>query len=111
MQLLNGFIFAKNLTFLDTIHAVSAARYPPFRPSLEINQTMDIHPEILLLIRDCWSQMPNDRPKIDQVIEILYKRTSKSTNLMDHVSKCEVFKTFFRCLDLWKVRQQRWNKT
>ncbi|KAI6170893.1 Guanylate cyclase [Aphelenchoides bicaudatus] len=72
----------------DTIHAVTAGRYPPTRPSLQSEHAVDIHPELLTLIRDCWNELPAERPKIDDIREMLYKRsggTSKSTNLMDHM--------------------------
>lgn len=48
---------------------------------------MDIHPELFTMVQDCWSEMPLERPKIDDIRELLYKRSggNKSTNLMDHV--------------------------
>lgn len=76
-------IFKQNL-FLEVIRKVKAGRYPPFRPSLDTD--MDIDSNIFELIKNCWSETPSERLKIDQITEILSKRFGgNSKNLMDHV--------------------------
>jgi hypothetical protein len=70
---------------LESIRKVKTGRYPPFRPSLDID--VDIHLDILTLIKNCWLEMPSERPKIEQIQEVLHRisGSNKSNNLMDHV--------------------------
>jgi hypothetical protein len=73
-------------------------RYPPFRPSL--NADIDIHSDIIALVKKCWSEMPSERPSINEIKELLDKisGSNKSNHLMDHVRN-ELFSlnSIFRC--------------
>ena len=73
----------------NTVQAVSTGRYPPTRPSLQVGNNVEIHPDLLSLVTKMWSEQPNERPKIDSIHDLLFNKldgTRKSTNLMDHVS-------------------------
>jgi hypothetical protein len=83
---------------LETIRKVKMGKYPPFRPSLDTD--IDIHSDIVALIKNCWSEIPSERPKIEQIMEVLHRISggNKSRNLMDHVRKALFSLNFiFRC--------------
>jgi hypothetical protein len=47
----------------------------------------NIHSEISSLIKNCWSEMADERPKIEEVREVLLKHSGGNNviSLMDHV--------------------------
>ncbi|KAL3094216.1 hypothetical protein niasHT_023649 [Heterodera trifolii] len=54
---------------------------PMIRPALD-----NLHPELMHLIRDCWTEAPNERPSIEKVRQRLRQMNAgQSINLMDHV--------------------------
>ncbi|KAL3101480.1 hypothetical protein niasHT_020799 [Heterodera trifolii] len=54
---------------------------PMIRPALD-----NLHPELIHLIRDCWTEAPNERPTIEKVRQRLRQMNAgQSINLMDHV--------------------------
>ncbi|KAL3108346.1 hypothetical protein niasHT_014495 [Heterodera trifolii] len=54
---------------------------PILRPALD-----NLHPELIHLIRDCWTEAPNERPTIEKVRQRLRQMNAgQSINLMDHV--------------------------
>ncbi|KAI6177871.1 Guanylate cyclase [Aphelenchoides bicaudatus] len=72
----------------NTVQAVSNGSYPPTRPSLQVGNNVEIHPDLLSLVTKMWSEQPNERPKIDSIHDLLFNKldgTRKSTNLMDHM--------------------------
>ncbi|EYC01582.1 hypothetical protein Y032_0106g3768 [Ancylostoma ceylanicum] len=68
----------------ELIYKVKRGGRAPIRPSLD---TDDEHNASLsLLIRDCWSEEPEQRPSCDQVRTLIKGfNQNKSSNLMDHV--------------------------
>uniref|UniRef100_A0A1I7S6R9 Guanylate cyclase n=1 Tax=Bursaphelenchus xylophilus TaxID=6326 RepID=A0A1I7S6R9_BURXY len=69
----------------DVVYMVKKGSNPPYRPVMEI-VAQDISPAFTHLIRDCWSENPNERPRITTVKTLLQSmNTSKTANLMDHV--------------------------
>ncbi|KAI6189443.1 Guanylate cyclase [Aphelenchoides bicaudatus] len=71
----------------EIVRAVAKGKYPPVRPSLNIDPSIEINPELVTLVRKMWSEHPTERPKIGDIREIILKRisTSRSTNLMDYM--------------------------
>uniref|UniRef100_A0A8R1HUB2 Guanylate cyclase n=1 Tax=Caenorhabditis japonica TaxID=281687 RepID=A0A8R1HUB2_CAEJA len=56
------------------------------RPSLEHDESLEINPAYLHLVRDCWTERPSERPDIKQVASQLRSMNSnRNDNLMDHV--------------------------
>ncbi|KAF7634231.1 Guanylate cyclase, partial [Meloidogyne graminicola] len=56
----------------------------PHRPQL--HQREDVNNNLLLLIRDCWSENPSERPKMDMVKTMLKQMVNDGNqNLMDYV--------------------------
>uniref|UniRef100_A0A183U2B2 Guanylate cyclase domain-containing protein n=1 Tax=Toxocara canis TaxID=6265 RepID=A0A183U2B2_TOXCA len=56
----------------------------PLRPSICGSDLQDVPPTMLHLIRDCWSEKPEERPKMETVRGVL-KAMHHGGNLMDHV--------------------------
>lgn len=56
----------------------------PIRPDLELDG-IEINHNLLVLIRDCWSEEPTDRPNADTICNLLKGMMPKKGNLMDHV--------------------------
>ncbi|KAI1717677.1 adenylate and guanylate cyclase catalytic domain-containing protein [Ditylenchus destructor] len=57
----------------------------PLRPVIQ-PAVQDVNPGIVHLLRDCWAENPNDRPKMEMVKQLLKSMNSgRNSNLMDHV--------------------------
>ncbi|KAJ1364591.1 hypothetical protein KIN20_024713 [Parelaphostrongylus tenuis] len=70
----------------ELIYMIKKGNHNAPRPNLEDHKVMDISPELLHMIRDCWSEKPSERPPIKVVkTNMRVMNTSKSKNLMDHV--------------------------
>ncbi|ULU08560.1 hypothetical protein L3Y34_019631 [Caenorhabditis briggsae] len=54
------------------------------RPDLDMDG-VEINHSLLVLIRDCWSEDPTDRPGADIICNLLKNMMPKKGNLMDHV--------------------------
>lgn len=69
------------------MRAVAKGKYPPVRPSLSIDPSLEINPELIKLVQKMWSEHANERPKIGEIRDIMLKRisTSRSNNLMDYM--------------------------
>ncbi|CAP29890.1 Protein CBG10474 [Caenorhabditis briggsae] len=56
------------------------------RPNLEHDESLEINPALLHLVRDCWTERPSERPDIKQVgSQLRSMNTNRNDNLMDHV--------------------------
>uniref|UniRef100_A0A1I7T6G5 Guanylate cyclase n=1 Tax=Caenorhabditis tropicalis TaxID=1561998 RepID=A0A1I7T6G5_9PELO len=56
------------------------------RPSLDHDESLEINPALLHLVRDCWTERPSERPDMKQVASQLRSmNTNRNDNLMDHV--------------------------
>ncbi|VDN25247.1 unnamed protein product, partial [Cylicostephanus goldi] len=70
----------------DIIRKVTKPSMDPFRPALEIHESIEIIPSLINLIRECWSEWPRHRPEMKKVKSLLSSmQTGKKLNLMDHV--------------------------
>ncbi|VDK52787.1 unnamed protein product [Anisakis simplex] len=70
----------------EIIYMVRHGVTPPFRPDLSNIAHQDLNPALLFLIRDCWSEDPQNRPQISTVKELIQNMNpGRSQNLMDHV--------------------------
>ncbi|KAF1752790.1 hypothetical protein GCK72_019345 [Caenorhabditis remanei] len=56
------------------------------RPNLDHDESLEMNPALLHLVRDCWTERPSERPDIKQVFSQLRSmNTNRNDNLMDHV--------------------------
>ncbi|CAI5452523.1 unnamed protein product [Caenorhabditis angaria] len=70
----------------EVIYQVKKGGMNPMRPSLDIDETMEMNPALLHLVRDCWTERPSERPTIIQIKSLLKSMNNgKKSNLMDHV--------------------------
>uniref|UniRef100_A0A914QB65 Guanylate cyclase n=2 Tax=Panagrolaimus davidi TaxID=227884 RepID=A0A914QB65_9BILA len=70
----------------EIIYRVKKGGEHPLRPNLESDPSIEINPSLLHLIRDMWSEAPQERPKIEVVRSLLKSMHSgRAGNLMDHV--------------------------
>ncbi|KAI1700201.1 adenylate and guanylate cyclase catalytic domain-containing protein [Ditylenchus destructor] len=69
----------------EIIYRIRRGGATPFRPILNIDPSLDLNSALPQLIRDCWNEEPEKRPKIE-VIRTAVKSmlNSKATNLMDY---------------------------
>uniref|UniRef100_A0A914YCN1 Guanylate cyclase n=1 Tax=Panagrolaimus superbus TaxID=310955 RepID=A0A914YCN1_9BILA len=75
----------KGIRFIEIVYLVKKGGVRPLRPLLN-PAVLDLNPALLHLIRDCWADNPNDRPKIETVRSLMKSMVSGRTmNLMDHV--------------------------
>uniref|UniRef100_A0A914XGJ1 Guanylate cyclase n=2 Tax=Plectus sambesii TaxID=2011161 RepID=A0A914XGJ1_9BILA len=76
----------QNMTDDDVVYRVLKGERPPFRPIINLPANTDVNPTIVNLIRDCWSENPEDRPSM-KMIRTVFKgmKQGKSASLMDHV--------------------------
>uniref|UniRef100_A0A914VG35 Guanylate cyclase n=1 Tax=Plectus sambesii TaxID=2011161 RepID=A0A914VG35_9BILA len=76
----------QNMTDDDVVYRVLKGERPPFRPLINLPANTDGNPTIVNLIRDCWSENPEDRPSM-KMIRTVFKgmKQGKSASLMDHV--------------------------
>uniref|UniRef100_A0A8R1DIF4 Guanylate cyclase n=1 Tax=Caenorhabditis japonica TaxID=281687 RepID=A0A8R1DIF4_CAEJA len=70
----------------ELLYKIKKGGYNPIRPSLEFDETLEINPALLHLVRDCWTEKPSERPTIDQVkSQMKSMNDGRKGNLMDHV--------------------------
>ncbi|CAL2029805.1 unnamed protein product [Caenorhabditis brenneri] len=70
----------------EIIYQLKKGGFNAIRPSLFVDESLEINPALLHLIRDCWTEKPSERPSIDQVKSLLKgMNDGKKGNLMDHV--------------------------
>uniref|UniRef100_A0A914UU88 Guanylate cyclase n=1 Tax=Plectus sambesii TaxID=2011161 RepID=A0A914UU88_9BILA len=75
-----------NMTDDEIVYRVVKGERPPFRPVINLPQKSDVNPTMVNLIRDCWSEKPEDRPSMRTIRNILKgMRLGKNSSLMDHV--------------------------
>ncbi|KAK6753731.1 hypothetical protein RB195_012989 [Necator americanus] len=68
----------------ELIYKIKRGGRSPIRPSLESDD--ENNASLSLLVRDCWSEEPDQRPSCDQVKSLVRGfNSNKSSNLMDHV--------------------------
>ncbi|KAI6203984.1 Guanylate cyclase [Aphelenchoides besseyi] len=71
----------------EIVTKVRSGNYPVTRPSLEhIDPSIEVNPEMVSLIKSCWSERPDDRPKIAEIRQFFLKRIMNSrASVMDHI--------------------------
>ena len=70
---------ARDLIFSEIIQRVVAYEDPPFRPDLT---RVDVRPEFVDLIVDCWCDDPEERPHFFRIVERLKKISGRSVVLL-----------------------------
>ena len=71
---------------LDIIKNVYSRQTPPFRP--KILSDNDVSEHYLALMRECWSDFPNQRPSFDKISARLKRMAGRhGGNLMDNMIK------------------------
>uniref|UniRef100_A0A914C3U4 Guanylate cyclase domain-containing protein n=1 Tax=Acrobeloides nanus TaxID=290746 RepID=A0A914C3U4_9BILA len=70
----------------EVIYRVRKGGPNPIRPTIEIDPSLDLNGNLIHLIRDCWAENEDERPKIETVKSLLKAmQGGKASNLMDHV--------------------------
>ncbi|CAI2350695.1 unnamed protein product [Caenorhabditis sp. 36 PRJEB53466] len=70
----------------ELIYQLKKGGFDAVRPALAVDEALDVHPALLHLIRDCWTEKPSERPTIEQVKSLLRSMSDgRKGNLMDHV--------------------------
>ena len=69
---------ARDFMFSEIIQRVVAYEDPPFRPDLT---RVDVRPEFVDLIVDCWCDDPEERPHFFRIVERLKKISGRSVVL------------------------------
>jgi len=46
---------------------------PFYRPELHVEESAGVHPDILILMKECWAEEPSERPSFDEVAKTLKK--------------------------------------
>uniref|UniRef100_A0A8L8JYS1 Guanylate cyclase n=1 Tax=Heligmosomoides polygyrus TaxID=6339 RepID=A0A8L8JYS1_HELPZ len=70
----------------DIVQQIRVPSMEPLRPTVEIDQHVEVPQALVHLIRECWSEEPRHRhpmKKVKQLLSSLQK--GKKRNLMDHV--------------------------
>uniref|UniRef100_A0A8R1DSH8 Guanylate cyclase n=1 Tax=Caenorhabditis japonica TaxID=281687 RepID=A0A8R1DSH8_CAEJA len=69
----------------EILYKVKKGGQFPMRPDLAINAD-DVNPALVSLVKDCWSELPEERPLSESICAQLSELMPKTkTNLMDHV--------------------------
>ncbi|KAH7712621.1 guanylyl cyclase [Aphelenchoides avenae] len=69
----------------QVLYKIRRGGSPPYRPELN-DDGMMVNPALFQLVRDCWSEAPEKRPRIEAVREALRAiRSNSSKNLMDYI--------------------------
>ena len=64
------YIITQRDEYSEIVYMFKKSSRQPFRPTLEPN-TNDLSPALLHLVKDCWSETPTERPKMDTVRSLL----------------------------------------
>ncbi|KAI6199081.1 Guanylate cyclase [Aphelenchoides besseyi] len=72
-------------TEAEIVRNVAKGRFPPTRPELELDPSIEIHDDLIKLVKQCWAEHPSDRPKIQDIRDIMLKKifVNRNSNLMD----------------------------
>lgn len=57
--------------FTEIVYRVRRGGTPPFRPLLDLDSTLDISTGMVRLIRNCWEEEAEARPKIETILKAL----------------------------------------
>ncbi|CAJ0564362.1 unnamed protein product, partial [Mesorhabditis spiculigera] len=70
----------------EVLYMVKKGGSVPLRPELIVSHDADVNPALLHLIRDCWTEEPNNRPNFATIKTLLLAMgADRKQNLMDHV--------------------------
>ncbi|KAI6233991.1 Guanylate cyclase [Aphelenchoides fujianensis] len=69
----------------ELIYLVKRQRETPVRPVIDVSLITDLNTGIPHLIRDCWSENPNQRPSVTQIRSLIRNMGGRNESLMDHV--------------------------
>ncbi|KAI6198223.1 Guanylate cyclase [Aphelenchoides fujianensis] len=69
----------------ELIYLVKRQRDTPVRPVIDVSLITDLNTGIPHLIRDCWSENPNQRPSVTQIRSLIRNMGGRNESLMDHV--------------------------
>ncbi|XP_058962519.1 atrial natriuretic peptide receptor 1-like [Pocillopora verrucosa] len=64
------------------IHRVVAHEDPPFRPDVP---SMEMKPEYIELMVDCWNDEPEERPHFYRIVERLKKESGRGSNIIENM--------------------------
>ena len=89
---------AQEFIFSDIIQRVVAYEDPPFRPDLT---RVDVRPEFVDLIVDCWCDDPEERPHFFRIVERLKKISGRSVVLLVIVEVLDTHYPLLGCAGDW----------
>ncbi|KAH7713655.1 guanylyl cyclase [Aphelenchoides avenae] len=70
----------------QVLYKIRRGGTPSYRPSLNTDDALMVNPALCQLVRECWSESADKRPRIDAVREALRAiRSNTSKNLMDYI--------------------------
>ncbi|KAI6211232.1 Guanylate cyclase [Aphelenchoides besseyi] len=69
----------------ELIYLIKRQRDTPVRPVIDVSLITDLNTGIPHLIRDCWSENPNQRPTVAQIRSLIRNMGGRNESLMDHV--------------------------
>ncbi|KAI6170911.1 Guanylate cyclase [Aphelenchoides bicaudatus] len=77
----------KDSEIAEIVRSIARGKYPPVRPTLDIDPSIEVNPDLISLVKKMWHEHPADRPNINEIRELLLKSiiTTRSTNLMDYM--------------------------
>lgn len=58
------------MELVEIVYRLKKAGRQEFRPTLELNDT-DGNSSLILLIKDCWAENPNNRPNAEQIKSLI----------------------------------------
>jgi len=73
LLILLGSVFSDRLLrlYVVIVERIKDTRAPFYRPPLSAKECEGVHPGILMLMKQCWAEEPNERPSFVEVAKSL----------------------------------------
>jgi len=71
---------------VDILQKIKETRDPLYRPPFPQQESEGVHPGILVLMKQCWAEEPNERPSFNDIIKSL-KTINKGKSVYFYCSK------------------------
>uniref|UniRef100_A0A0K0FVP1 Guanylate cyclase n=1 Tax=Strongyloides venezuelensis TaxID=75913 RepID=A0A0K0FVP1_STRVS len=79
---------AREESIEELIYLIKRGDPSSIRPEIIVPPNIEVNPGFIILIKDCWSESPKNRPPLKQIEKLLKAfNSSGPKNLMDHVFK------------------------
>lgn len=70
-------------TFSEIVYKVKKGGLFPIRPEI-ITDIHDVNPALIALVKDCWAEVPEDRPTAENICSQMKGLVSKYFILLNH---------------------------